>query len=194
MTLRGLDHKQLFLCYRFQTFVSWKSLYSSCALLQDEHLFFRFIDDGKYSVSGCFQPNSLLNLNAIGIDLRLGLKVQDRRTNILRKIKNCFTGSEFVDFLVTNKMVHSREDSVRIGRALKSICKLFESVGSKKENISCFKDDPNCFYGFCLPNKISDRSGIFLLHDGFRIGVTWSNAVWTISSLKQKHKHIRHKK
>mmetsp|Transcript_59597 Transcript_59597/g.69635 ORF Transcript_59597/g.69635 Transcript_59597/m.69635 type:complete len:933 (-) Transcript_59597:50-2848(-) len=144
---------------------------------EDEHLFFRFIDDGEYSISGCFQPNSLLNLDAIGIDLRLGLKVRDRRTKILRKIKNCFTGSEFVDFLVTNKMVHSREDSVRIGRAHKSICKIFEPVGSNKENISCFRDDPSCFYKFCQPNKMGVRSGIFSLHDGFRIGVTWSNAV-----------------
>lgn len=110
--------------------------------------------------------NGYIDLDGISEALRTGLELKSR-TYHLRNFKKSFVASDAVTFLVLNKFAHSRQDAVRIGRALSSICKLFQHVLSEKERD--FKDDDR-IYRFSRPT--GTKFGTFY-SSAVGFGVSW---------------------
>ena len=70
------------------------------------------------------------------------MEVKDRRFR-LKTYPSCFVGAEAVDYMVTSKIAESRQDAVRIGKALAREFFLFEHV--TKEHLF---EDKYLFYRF----------------------------------------------
>lgn len=112
--------------------------------LKDDFKFYRFTDDkkkhrlsGMTSVSGISDlSSSSLSLDKMAKIFQKGVTVMDRRYH-LRLYRNCFVGSEAVDFLVGSTLADSRIEAVDIGRTLAREFNLFEHVTKSHE----FKDE-----------------------------------------------------
>jgi hypothetical protein len=91
--------------------------------------------------------------------------VKDRSYH-LTTYKQCFVGSEAVDFLVKSGMAESREDAVLLGKALASDFHLFEHVTRDHE----FKDEA-LFYRFVAANE----RGAFSVNEGTGKTIAWSD-------------------
>lgn len=87
------------------------------------------------------------SLESIGESLQAGVELKDRKYR-LKTFKQCFVGSEAVDFLVSSGSAQTRQDAVRIGQALAAECHLFEHVTRDHE----FKDE-HLFYRFVKKNE-----------------------------------------
>ena len=94
---------------------------------------------------------------------RKGVDLKDRKYH-LATYKQCFVGSEAVDFLVSSGIAESREDAVMLGNALSTEYHLFEHVTRDHE----FKDE-KLFYKFVEEGE----RGTFSKKDGRP--VTWSD-------------------
>lgn len=117
---------------------------------QDGYLFFRFSATYKASISDMDDNSSVASGSSsltgshrssltgshrsitrdmpdIASKLLRGLNVKDR-TFQLKKYKNCFVGSEAVDFMVQAKLASSRSDAVQTGRYLMKTFDLFHHV------------------------------------------------------------------
>lgn len=66
-------------------------------------------------------------LNAIAEDFKKNVKLEDRKYR-LKTYKECFIGSEAVDYLVSSGKANSREDAVALAQALQGTHHLFEHV------------------------------------------------------------------
>ena len=82
------------------------------------------------------------SLDDLADAFRKGVEVKDRKYH-LTTYKQCFVGSEAVDFLVSSGAAETREDAVQLGLALASEYHLFEHVARDHE----FKDE-TLFYRF----------------------------------------------
>ena len=73
-----------------------------------------------------------------------GLPIRDRRSkNKVRTYPNCFVGSEFVDWILRQKIaIRSRVEAVTLGNRLVS------KGWIEALNAQVFKDSEWCFYGF----------------------------------------------
>lgn len=87
------------------------------------------------------------SIEHIAESLKAGDEVKDRKYR-LQTYKECFVGSEAVDFLVSSGLAQSRTDAVEIGRTLQSDCHLLEHVTRDHE----FKDE-QLFYRFLKDNE-----------------------------------------
>lgn len=83
----------------------------------------------------------LSGLESIAAKFKENVQVQDRKYH-LKTYKECFVGSEAVDYLVESGATSTREDAVELGRALQSTY-LFEHVTRDHQ----FADKP-LFYRF----------------------------------------------
>jgi hypothetical protein len=111
-------------------------------LFKDDFLFYRFNDESLRRWTGLSQISGLSDISSSSFSLekiaeifQKGVDVQDRRFH-LRLYKNCFVGSEAVDFLVGSNLAESRTEAVDIGRSLAREYSLFEHVTKDHE----FKD------------------------------------------------------
>lgn len=66
-------------------------------------------------------------MNDLAASFKKGVTIEDRKFR-LTTYKQCFVGSEAVDFMLANKMADTREDAVQLGQALASQFFLFEHV------------------------------------------------------------------
>lgn len=143
----------------------------------DEYLFFRFIDESDSLTNDLFRMNGYIDLDAIAESLRTQLKVRSR-AHLLRNYKKCFLRSDVVTFLISNNLAYSRKGAVRIGRALCTICKIFQHVLGEKEKD--FKDDDK-IYRFGRPT--GTKFGAFY-SSAVGFGVSWrSNNVQDLESV-----------
>jgi hypothetical protein len=81
-------------------------------------------------------------LEELASAFKKGVKIEDRKYR-LTTYKQCFVGSEAVDFMVSSGMAESRGDAVQLGKTLASDFHLFEHVTRDHE----FDDDFK-FYHF----------------------------------------------
>lgn len=88
------------------------------------------------------------------------------RTYHFTTYKQCFVGSEAVDFLVSSGMAETREDAVQLGKALSAEFHLFEHVTHDHD----FKDEP-LFYRFLAANE----RGTFSVDASTGKTVAWSD-------------------
>ncbi|CAJ1933049.1 unnamed protein product [Cylindrotheca closterium] len=63
--------------------------------------------------------------------MRQALPVRDYKSSLMKTYKDCFTGKEAVDFMLTHGYAHSRLDAVALGKRLASETKLFEHITRK---------------------------------------------------------------
>lgn len=128
----------------------------------DDYKFYRFAgDDPKRRISGMTSVSGLSDLSSSSLSLdkmaqifRRGVGVKDRRYH-LRVYRDCFVGSEAVDFLVGSTLADSRMEAVDIGRTLAREFNLFEHVTRDHE----FKDQ-YLFYRMVNLDKIRAISEI----------------------------------
>ncbi|KAL3935053.1 MAG: hypothetical protein SGBAC_009354 [Bacillariaceae sp.] len=130
----------------------------------DDYLFFRFsasynenasdMDDSSSvaSASSLSESHRTHDIADISSMLLRGINVKDR-TFKLKKYKNCFVGSEAVDFLVQAKLATSRDDAVQIGRQLMDDLDFFHHVKHDHK----FEDD-YVFYRFSQDHTQSTES------------------------------------
>jgi len=97
---------------------------------KDENVFLKFIERNERASLSLVKVKGYLDLDNIAAFVQSQVEVKDRLWH-LRKFKNCFVGCELVDSLITKKIAQSREDAVRIGRALGTMCKLFKHVADE---------------------------------------------------------------
>lgn len=103
-------------------------------------------------------------LNDLAESFRKGVEIKDRKYR-LSTYKQCFVGSEAVDFLVASGAAETREDAVQLGKALAQEYHLFEHVTRDHE----FKDE-QLFYRFI---EAGERGSFSKNTDG--TSVTWSD-------------------
>lgn len=94
---------------------------------KDENVFLKFIDRNERASLSLVKVKGYLDLDAIADFVQSQIEIKDRLWH-LRKYKNCFVACELVDLFITKKIAQSRGDAVRIGRALGTMCKLFNHV------------------------------------------------------------------
>mmetsp|Transcript_6522 Transcript_6522/g.15949 ORF Transcript_6522/g.15949 Transcript_6522/m.15949 type:complete len:515 (-) Transcript_6522:144-1688(-) len=73
--------------------------------------------------------------------LKRGLDIQDRKAGVLATVKQCFTGSACVDFLMKEFKLRSRSEAVQVGNSLMT-SRFFHHVDMQ----SPFLDSPEAFY------------------------------------------------
>lgn len=120
------------------------------------------------SATASFQSNSTNmstedTLDDLAEAFRKGVELKDRKYR-LTTYKQCFVGTEAVDFLVSSGAAETREDAVQLGTALSEEYHLFEHVARDHG----FKDEP-LFYRFVDEGE----RGSLSKKDGKE--VTWSN-------------------
>jgi len=103
-------------------------------------------------------------LAQIAEDFKKNVKVEDR-TFRFTTYKDCFVGSEAVDYFIDSGQAPSRDDAVELGRALKA-AHLFEHVTRDHD----FNDD-YLFYRF-LDDK---ERGTFNVDETTGQSIEWSN-------------------
>lgn len=95
--------------------------------------------------------NNSENLDQSMLDIadafRNGVTLKDRKY-LLKTYKQCFVGSEAVDFLVNSGMADNRKDAVVLGKALSNDLHIFEHVARDHE----FADE-QLFYRFIGENE-----------------------------------------
>jgi len=107
-------------------------------------------------------------LDNIAADFKKNVDVRDR-TFRLKTYKQCFVGSEAVDYLVNSGQAPSREDAVELGRALQSSdVHLFEHVTRDHPF-----DDDYLFFRFVDPKE----RGAFKVDEKTGRTVDWSRFV-----------------
>mmetsp|Transcript_30418 Transcript_30418/g.50532 ORF Transcript_30418/g.50532 Transcript_30418/m.50532 type:complete len:291 (+) Transcript_30418:161-1033(+) len=104
------------------------------------------------------------DLNEIATKFKRHVKVSDR-TYRLKSYKQCFIGSEAVDYLVESGATLTREDAVEIGKAFMEM-RLFEHVCRDHE----FKDE-YLFYRFLEGNE----RGSYKIDEQTGESIKWSN-------------------
>jgi hypothetical protein len=101
-------------------------------LFNDGLLFFRFLDANKRTL--------LFKLDKISAALKENVRVEDIN-NRMTTYKQCFVGSEAVDYLVKAGFAHSRKAAVELGRSLQKDVRLFDHVLKDHK----FADEPTYF-------------------------------------------------
>jgi pyruvate/2-oxoglutarate dehydrogenase complex dihydrolipoamide dehydrogenase (E3) component len=100
------------------------------------------------TVSSTTDPNTTSTLNDIAEDFKKHVTVADR-TYRLKTYKECFIGSEAVDYLLASGVATTRSDAVQIGQGLMDDpFYIFEHVARDHP----FRDD-KLFYRFVKPNE-----------------------------------------
>jgi potassium efflux system protein len=67
------------------------------------------------------------NLEAIAARFRDGVEIKDRRYRFVR-YRNCFVGSEAVDFMIHHRLASTRDAAVVLGRSIMKEIGSFEHV------------------------------------------------------------------
>mmetsp|Transcript_10865 Transcript_10865/g.13302 ORF Transcript_10865/g.13302 Transcript_10865/m.13302 type:complete len:714 (+) Transcript_10865:85-2226(+) len=120
---------------------------------KDKFVFFKSEKPNEHvSSNNIFNSNVDLDLEMISFALKSGVEVKDRVYH-LRQYKDCFLGSEAIDFLVESDLAQSREDALRLGQTLGILCDLFYHVTGNHQ----LQDD----YLFFRFKKDKDRHNIF---------------------------------
>lgn len=92
-----------------------------------------------------------LDLEAIAARFRNGVEIKDRRYRFI-KCRNCFVGSEAVDFLIHHGLASTRGAAVVLGQTIMNEIGSFEHVTrdhpfqGKHNNMWCA---PKCFVSSC---------------------------------------------
>mmetsp|Transcript_31298 Transcript_31298/g.75298 ORF Transcript_31298/g.75298 Transcript_31298/m.75298 type:complete len:1825 (+) Transcript_31298:244-5718(+) len=76
----------------------------------------------------------ILGLNTIASKLSRGLKIKDRKYK-MKRYRECFVGSEAVDFMVQSKFANSREEAVTLGNHLMEHFDLFYCVSTRGKTV-----------------------------------------------------------
>eukprot|EP00980_Cylindrotheca_fusiformis_P011256 scaffold2587_cov101-Cylindrotheca_fusiformis.AAC.5 len=110
---------------------------------QDEDPTTTFEDDDEGNASHATDETEssttdVVPLNRIAEHMRQALRVKDHRT-WMGTYKDCFTGTEAVNFLLTYGYAPSRKDAVSVGKRLYKETKLFEHILQKYD----FEDMPH---------------------------------------------------
>jgi predicted ATPase len=121
---------------------------------EDKYLFFRYsttnFDSSRDDDALSFKSGSSLGgshvsdmpISDIASKLFRGLNVKDRFYK-MKKYRNCFVGSEAVDFMVQAKLASSREDALALGKELMETYDLFYHV-----KLAHHFEDEYIFYRF----------------------------------------------
>lgn len=103
--------------------------------------------------------------DGIAAALKAGVEIKDRKYR-LTLYKECFVGSEAVDFMVSQGVARSRSDAVKLGNALIADFHIIEHVTRDHE----FKDD-YLFYRFIGQNE----RGSFAVNEDTGKNIVWSD-------------------
>lgn len=88
-------------------------------------------------------------LQQIASSFRSGVEVKDRKYRLMT-FKQCFIGSDAVDFMVSNGIASNREEAIKLGQSLMTELSLFEHVTRDHP----FADD-HLFYHFIDRGDVS---------------------------------------
>ncbi|KAL3921620.1 MAG: hypothetical protein SGILL_002658 [Bacillariaceae sp.] len=86
-------------------------------------------------------------LSEVALDLKRAIKIKDRMYR-LKVYKNCWVGTEAVDFLVQSGVASSRSAAIAIGRRLQAECGCFQHVEDDH-----FFDDAYLFFRFNVEDR-----------------------------------------
>mmetsp|Transcript_57169 Transcript_57169/g.66838 ORF Transcript_57169/g.66838 Transcript_57169/m.66838 type:complete len:583 (-) Transcript_57169:1040-2788(-) len=136
---------------------------------KDEYLFYRFKKpELRHNIFESSTTTGCIDLDLIAAAMRSGINLHDR-VHRFRTYKNVFVASDAIDFLVEERFASTREDAVRIGRCLGTVCSQFHHVLCEHE----FKDE-HLFFRFQSNMKRAMGRFIYSTHAGYG-SVLWQS-------------------
>lgn len=117
------------------------------------------------------------SLEHIANNFRANVDIKDRKYR-LKTFKQCFIGTEAVDYLLETGHAQSRDDAVQLGRSLAHEFHLFEHVTRDHEFVDDYK-----FYKFTDPSE----RGTLSMGDSVGKYVRWSDFLDPVSSKEGKN-------
>lgn len=117
------------------------------------------------------------SLETIADNFRSNVDIKDRKYR-LKTFKQCFVGSEGVDYLLETGHAQTREDAVQLGRSLAHEFNLFQHVTGDHEFLDDYK-----FYKFVDPSERGQLS----FDENLGKHVRWSDFLDPVSSITRRN-------